>query len=100
MTANLIKLGVPDPVYLAANANETETTITLEKIMTQKYIAMFSQPEVWSDWRRTDLPKLTPNPNGNVAAIPRRLPTAQSERLYNTNAPVNTDILKPVWWDE
>ena len=28
---------------------------------TQKHIAMFTQPEVWSDWRRTTFPTLTPN---------------------------------------
>lgn len=100
VTANLTKLGVPDPAYLAANANETDATITLEKIMTQKYIAMFTQPEVWSDWRRTNLPALTPNPDASVSAIPRRLTTAQSERLYNTSAVVEADILKPVWWDQ
>lgn len=100
VTANLTKLGVPDPAYLAANANETAATITLEKIMTQKYIAMFTQPEIWTDWRRTNLPALTPHPNANVPDIPRRLTTAQSERLYNTSAVVVTNILQPVWWDE
>lgn len=100
VTANLNKLGVADPAYLLVHANETAATISLEKIMTQKYVAMFTQPEVWADWRRTNLPALTPNPDGDVAAIPRRLTTAQSERLYNTSATVITDILKPVWWDE
>ena len=100
VTANLTKLGVPDPAYLAANANETDASITLGKIMTQKYVAMFTQPEVWTDWRRTDLPALTPNPDGNVAGIPRRLTTAQSERLYNSSAIVVTNLLQPVWWDQ
>lgn len=97
---NLTKLGVADPDYIAAHANETDATITLEKIMTQKYIAMFTQPEVWTDWRRTGLPALTPNPDASEPAIPRRLTTAQSERLYNTSAIVITDILQPVWWDQ
>ncbi|MBV6441888.1 MAG: SusD/RagB family nutrient-binding outer membrane lipoprotein [Haliscomenobacteraceae bacterium CHB4] len=100
VVTNVTKLGVADPDFIAANANETEATITLEKIMTQKYIAMFTQPEVWADWRRTNLPALTPNPNASVAAIPRRLTTAQSERLYNSSATVVTDILQPVWWDQ
>lgn len=98
--ANLTKLDVADPDFIAANANETDATITLEKIMTQKYIAMFTQPEVWADWRRTDLPALTPNANANEPDIPRRLTTAQSERLYNSSAIVEADILKPVWWDQ
>lgn len=91
----------PD-AYIAAQASETEATITLEKIMTHKYVALFTQFEVYNDWRRTNIPALTPNPNGLVAGIPRRLPTPQNERLYNTNAPKPpiSDILKPVWWDE
>ena len=91
---------MPDPAYLAANANETDATVSLEKIMTQKYIAMFTQPEVWTDWRRTDLPALTPNPDANIQGIPRRLTTAQSERLYNSNAVVVANLLQPVWWDQ
>lgn len=91
----------PD-AYITAQASETEGTITLEKIMTHKYVALFTQFEVYNDWRRTNIPALSPNPNGLVAGIPRRLPTPQNERLYNTNAPSPpiSDILKPVWWDE
>lgn len=89
-----------DPLYLAAQASETIGTITLEKIMTQKYIALFTQVEVWSDWRRTNFPTLTPNPNGVVNGIPRRLVTPFDERINNPNATVVSDILKPVWWDE
>lgn len=88
--------------YITAQASETEATISLEKIMTHKYVALFTQFEVYNDWRRTNIPALSPNPNGLVAGIPRRLPTPQNERLYNTNAPNPpiSDILKPVWWDE
>lgn len=86
--------------YVMDQASETETSITLEKIMTHKYVALFTQFEVYNDWRRTNIPALSPNPNGSVAGIPRRLPTPSNERLYNTQAPVISDILKPVWWDE
>ena len=79
---------------------ETAATITLEKIMTQKYIAMFTQPEVYSDWRRTNIPMLTPNAGASIAEIPRRLPTAQNERLYNSKAQVVTDLTQRVWWDQ
>ncbi|MEZ5013887.1 MAG: SusD/RagB family nutrient-binding outer membrane lipoprotein [Chitinophagales bacterium] len=99
--ANLLAtLGASDPTYEAANASETGATITMEKIMTQKYIAMFTQPESWADWRRTDLPTLVPNPDGFVDGIPRRFPTCIDERLYNSNAVVTGDILAPVWFDE
>ena len=88
--------------YVTAQASETDATITLEKIMTHKYVALFTQYESYTDWRRTNIPQLTPNPVGLVAGIPRRLPTPQEERQYNSNAPNPsiTDILLPVWWDQ
>ena len=92
----------PSAAYLASQASETDATITLEKIMTHKYVALFTQFEVYNDWRRTNFPALLPNPNGLVAGIPRRLPTTQEERLYNTSAPKPpiSNVLQPVWWDE
>jgi len=92
--------GAADTAYSNMYANENNATITLEKIMDQKYIAMFGQCEAWADWRRTNMPALTPNPNAQITEIPRRLPTVIEERLYNSNAPSNTDITAPVWWDE
>ncbi len=86
--------------YVAAEASETGATITLEKIMTQKYLALFLNTEAWADWRRTGFPTLIPNDQGAVSGIPRRLPTVVDERLYNPNAIVVHDILQPVWWDE
>lgn len=85
--------------YVAANASETGATITLERIINQKYLALFTQVEVWSDWRRTGYPVLTPNPAGVLPAIPIRYPTSQEERITNTNATVISDKLIPVWWD-
>ncbi|RMG59141.1 MAG: SusD/RagB family nutrient-binding outer membrane lipoprotein [Bacteroidetes bacterium] len=85
--------------YEADQASETAATISLEKIMTHKYVASFTQIEAYTDWRRTGIPALSPNPGGQVSGIPLRLPTAGVERLYNTNAVVNADLLSPVWWD-
>ena len=99
--ASILKMtGAANTVYETLNASETNLTISLQKIMTQKYIAMFTQPEVWADWRRTNIPALTPNANAAVAGIPRRFPTAQSERLYNTKVVVESNLLAPVWWDK
>lgn len=89
-----------DTAFANAHASETAGSITLEKIMTQKYVAMYAQMEAYADWRRTNLPALTPNANGAINAIPRRLPTVLDERLYNKNAPVVSDLKLPVWWDE
>ena len=91
--------GSNDPTFEAAYASETGATVTLNKIMFQKYVAMFTQVEVWNDWRRTDIPQLTPNPSGVVPGIPTILPTSQDERLYNNNATVITNLLSKVWWD-
>lgn len=84
--------------FLDSHASETEATITLEKIMTQKYNALVGQIEVYADWRRTEIPSLTPYEG--ASAIPKRLPTPLSERLYNTNAVVVSDIFAHVWWGE
>ncbi|NML36480.1 SusD/RagB family nutrient-binding outer membrane lipoprotein [Chitinophaga sp. G-6-1-13] len=88
--------------FVTAYASETDATITLEKIMNQKYVALFAQIESYADWRRTGFPVLTPNPENvlNKPAIPRRFPTDINERLYNPNTIRVNDILKPVWWDE
>jgi hypothetical protein len=72
----------------------------METIMTQKYIAMFTQPEVWADYRRTGYPDLTPDPRGSINSIPQRYPTALDERLYNENMESITDLTTPVWWAE
>lgn len=63
--------------------------ITLEQIMTQKYIGLFTHPEVYTDWRRTDIPKLLPV-TGN--RIPVRYPYGNDELLFNTNAPKADEI--------
>jgi len=100
VTANLTKLGVADPVFLAANASEDAGSISLNKIMTQKYIALFTQGEVWTDWRRTNIPALTANSPAFITEIPRRFPTAQNERLYNSKAVVVLDMTQRLWFDQ
>jgi len=85
--------------YVQDNASETNSTITLEKIMFQKYLASFTQIETWTDWRRTGFPNLPMTPNARISGIPRRLQTPLTEINYNSNAPVIRDLLQPVWWD-
>jgi hypothetical protein len=60
-------------------------TVTLAEIMTEKWITMFQNIEVWSDWRRTCLPDLTPAPG--KPAIPERLVYPFAERNVNSNIP-------------
>ncbi len=90
----------PDAAFITNVASETAATITLETIMTQKYIAMFTQPEVWSDYRRTGYPVLTSDPRGAINQVPERYPTTLNERLYNPNITSITDLTVPVWWAE
>lgn len=97
--ANFIYLGLDSATALAYIAG-LPALPSLEDIMTEKYKAMFTQLEIWNDWRRTGYPSLTPVPCGTIGSIPVRLPTALSERLYNTNAEVVTDLTMPVWWDQ
>lgn len=75
-------------------------SLTLENVITQKYLALYTSPEVFSDWRRTDFPNIPPV-TGN--AIPRRLPYAQTEIFSNPDnvpSPAQVTIFTKVWWDE
>jgi hypothetical protein len=58
---------------------------TLQAIMEEKYISLFQNIEVWSDWRRTCLPAL--QPALGRPAIPGRLPYGQTEEQTNPNTP-------------
>ena len=100
--ASLARTGVSDAdatTFMAqAGVDPGAAALTLENIMTQKYVAMYTQCESWSDWRRTGFPTLTAV---DGAEVPRRFPYAQSERLYNTkNMPTGLTIFSRVWWDQ
>jgi hypothetical protein len=80
----------------------TAAEVNLETIMLHKYDALFTQVEVWNDWRRTGFPVLTPNPDplANQQGIPYRFPTCISERNYNSNAIVINDNYQKTWFAE
>lgn len=86
--------------YIAqSNVGVGEGNLTLENIITQKYLALYTSPEVFSDWRRTNFPALTPVTG---TEIPRRLPYAQTEIFSNPDnvpSPAEVNIFTPVWWD-
>ncbi|MBC6411075.1 MAG: SusD/RagB family nutrient-binding outer membrane lipoprotein [Ekhidna sp.] len=75
-----------------------EGLITLKQIMTQKYIALFVQPEAFADWRRTGTPSLTPVSGDK---IPRRFKYPLNEILFNAKGPKeNSDRhFEGVDWD-
>ena len=70
--------------------------VTLEDIITQKYIALHTELEVFNDWRRTGIPSLTPN-SGQF--VPIRFPYAETEILFNENTPVIDIYTDKIWWD-
>jgi Starch-binding associating with outer membrane len=101
--------------YLASSAvAQTEAELDLRRIMEQKYIAMFLNPDSWSDMRRLDFStdyyvNLQYPTGANTAAAgqyPRRLLPGATEVLYNPseiarlggNAP--DYIIKPMWFDQ
>jgi hypothetical protein len=74
--------------------------ITLEKIITQKYLSSFLQVESWTDWRRTGYPVLQLATGAVINEIPRRLPYSDEERLFNgENMPAGITITTRFWWD-
>lgn len=77
----------------------------LNTLMRQKYVALFTTPEPWADFRRTGYPEITPTPGAVSAAnpngeIPRRLMYPQFERLLNPNVPSPLpNMQSPMWWE-
>ncbi|MEL6132128.1 MAG: SusD/RagB family nutrient-binding outer membrane lipoprotein, partial [Bacteroidota bacterium] len=92
----LLTSGDYDAYIGQAEVDPGEAALTLDDIMTQKYIAMFADPEVFIDWRRTGIPTLTPNSGSEV---PRRLPYPEQEILFNSNTPTQLTIFDRVGWD-
>jgi hypothetical protein len=103
--ASMEKTGV-DPkdiaTYLVANGTLTgDSKKMLYKIMFQKYLAMYLQPESWTDWRRTGSPALKKVNGAIINAIPRRLVYPSSERVYNANnTPAASLLTTRLWWDK
>ncbi|MBS2210898.1 SusD/RagB family nutrient-binding outer membrane lipoprotein [Carboxylicivirga mesophila] len=80
----------------------------MEQIATQKWVAMFDQGlQSWIEWRRLDLPVLTPAVDGVLSGqMPIRVfyPSDEySRNKTNVEAAVASqgkdDLLTPVWWD-
>lgn len=99
--ASLAKYGVSDATWEAANAAATAGTISIDMIMTAKYIATFLQDETFTDWRRYDnIIGLSIATGANETEIPRRFPYPTNERIYNAeNMPEYGSITNHVWWD-
>jgi hypothetical protein len=78
----------------AANVNAVRAAVglpalaapTFVDVMTEKYIAMYQNIDVWSDYKRTCIPTLTPN--GTAPEVLGRLPYGSAERTANANIPL------------
>ncbi|MFO7613665.1 MAG: SusD/RagB family nutrient-binding outer membrane lipoprotein [Bacteroidales bacterium] len=98
--ASLAKHDVSDEDWEASNASEDAGSITLQKIMEGKYVAMFHSLETWTDWRRTGFPTLQLPENSVYPQTLRRFLYPLDENLYNTeNVPAHTPTSR-VWWDD
>jgi len=84
--------------YLA-DMNRDAESITLADVMFQKYVALYTQIEVWTDWRRTGFPQLAYPYNLTESSFPRSFPTPQSESQRNPNSPNVRSVTNRVWWD-
>lgn len=105
--------GSANAAYEAKFASEDATTFEpdgLEKIFTEKYIAMFLQTEAWTDWRRSipsgaagttsGIPALTPAAiNGTNGVFPRRFLYPPSELNGGGDVPV-LSLTDKVFWDK
>jgi hypothetical protein len=102
-------LGV-DAGDITAYVNALPATTDLELIMNEKYVAMFSSSESWTDWRRTGFPTLSAPADANLSGMPRRMPYPEGEYLYNAdNVPMpltsspddkfGVTTTYRLWWD-
>jgi len=81
ITASFERAGVSGASdYIAQSA--VSGSVDLTAIMTQKYLGLYLQPEVYSDYRRTNIPNLTPVSGANV---PVRWDYSSDEYLFNSN---------------
>jgi len=96
--ASLIKVtGEADATYMDTYVNnETTGSLTMQKIIEQKYKAMYATVVPYDDWRRTGFPALAPV-IGATKATPMRFPYAQSEITYNPNCPVGVTLDQKLW---
>ena len=113
-TASLFKEGIEDSMafwevdqadidaYTAAH-----TSATLADIAYEKWVSLYlNGPEAWSEWRRLDMPVLTPSGNAVDARIPVR--DAYDSSVEDNNATNYAavvaaqgadDLHTKLWWD-
>jgi hypothetical protein len=79
-------LGHVNSVRAAVGGLPALGTVTFQDVMLEKYIAMFQNIDVWSDFKRTCIPLL--KPYASNTEVPGRLPYGSAERTANPNLPL------------
>jgi hypothetical protein len=79
--------------------NIIDDPVTLEKILTQKYIATFGTTRAYADYRRTGLPAMSLPIGAVLQAMPNRYPYAQEEITYNKENVPTVTLNDLLWWD-
>lgn len=113
-TASLFKEGIEDSMeYWGVSTDDIDaytaahTSATIADIAYEKWVALYlNGPELWAEWRRLDLPILTPSENAAVATIPVR--DAYDSSVEDNNK-ANYDAINAIqgpdtrytklWWD-
>ena len=98
--------------YLAAHPLSINKETALNQINTQYWICtLMDEYEAWSNWRRTDYPKLMPTKYpGNITngTIPRRMEYPADQQFSNaanykdalSRLPGGNELTSRVWWDK
>jgi len=78
-----------NPITVDLGTAPDAASITLDDVMTAKYVAQFLNIDTWNDWKRTCIPALTPAPG--FTDIPSRLFYADDESQANVNMPTASE---------
>ena len=109
-------LNSPAMTNIPVKFDESNNTVALEQIATQKWIALFPDgQEAWADYRRSHVLKLYPVANSDNPDITntstqwlRRIPFLLSEKQNNAAAVADAvkllggddKVTTPLWWDK
>lgn len=103
VASNMLALGASEDDVKSwdwySNISVGASSLTLELIMRQKYIAGYNTAQPYVDYRRTGYPVLE-RAEGASTDIPRRFPYPQSELTYNSNTEGPVNLSDKVWWDK
>jgi len=105
--ANMDKIGVPPAEKNAYLSNPVVAPgvagFTMDHIFKEKYIAMFLQPEAWTDARRYDYQyeDFTLPANALLSTFIRRVDYPSTEQERNgANVPSVSGLDQKLWWDQ